>query len=494
MESDKLIIITTFAIYLLGMLALGWLAYRRTSNVSDYILGGRRLGPVVTALSAGASDMSGWLLLGLPGYAYLSGFEVIWLAAGLLLGTWINWRLMARRLRIYTELLDNALTIPEYLERRFEDQSHLLRVISAGFILTFFLFYTASGLVAGGKLFETVFGLPYETAVLSGTLTILIYTCFGGFLAVSWTDVVQALLMLLALILIPILAFAELGGPVLTLDRLADVHPALLQISTDNSGQALGLISIASLMGWGLGYMGQPHILARFKAIADIDALDRARLIAVSWTAISLLGACLVGIAGAALLQPALNASDAETVFMLLISQLLHPVPAGICLAAVLAAIMSTADSQLLVSSSALTEDFYRSLFRRTATQRELLAIGRGSVILIAVIACQLAMHPDSNVLGLVSYAWAGFGAAFGPPLLLSLYWQGMNRMGALAGVVSGGVTVLIWHQLNGGIFDLYELIPGSLFSAMACVAGSYLGAPANDRMVMTFRQMRDKA
>lgn len=465
----------TFIVYILLMLLIGWFAYRQTHALADYILGGRRLGRWVAALSAGASDMSGWLLLGLPGYAYAAGLEATWLAAGLLAGTWLNWRLVARRLRIYSELADNALTLPEFFEYRFGDRRHLLRVISAVFILLFFLFYTSAGLVAGGKLFETVFGLPYPLAVTAGVAAIVVYTFFGGFLAVSWTDVAQGLLMAAALLVVPVIAIESVGGWQATVAGMRGVNPALLNAFTGKDGQMLSAIAILSLLGWGLGYFGQPHILARFMAIRASADVAGARRIAVGWTALTLLGATLAGFAGIAYLQPALTGADTERVLMLLVGVLFHPVVAGVLLAAILAAIMSTADSQLLVSSSALAEDFYKALFRRQAGQRELIYVGRAAVILVAGLAFLLAMNPQSKVLDLVAYAWAGFGAAFGPTLILSLYWRRMNRAGALAGIIAGGMTVVVWKQLAGGVFELYELVPGFLVSLSTSVITSLL-------------------
>lgn len=483
LTSDYQVVGATFVAYLLGMLGIGWYAYRQTHDLSDYILGGRRLGRWVAALSAGASDMSGWLLLGLPGLAYLAGMEALWLGGGLLLGTYLNWRLVARRLRAYSELAGNALTLPEYLENRFADESRAIRLISAFFILLFFLFYTSSGLVAGGKLFETVFGMPYEMAVVAGTLTIVIYTFMGGFLAVSWTDLVQGLLMAAALVIVPLVALQSVGGLDSTIDTMAQVNPGLLQWWTDREGKVLSAVAILSLAGWGLGYFGQPHILARFLAIRHPRQVAGARRIAVGWTALSLTGATLVGFAGLAYLGAGLD--DAETVFMLLVGALFHPVVAGVLLAAILAAIMSTADSQLLVSSSALAEDLYKDLLRPRARDRELVAVGRGAVVLIALVALALAMDPDSRVLELVAYAWAGFGAAFGPVVILSLYWPRMNRVGAIAGILTGGLTVLLWRDaLSGGLFELYELVPGFLASALAILFASLL-SKAPGRAVM---------
>jgi len=470
----------TFFVYLLLMLAIGLWAYRRTQDSSGYFLGGRRLGPVPAALSAGASDMSGWLLLGLPGFAFTSGLQALWLAGGLLAGTWLNWLLVAKRLRTYSFLANDSLTIPEYFANRFGDWKHLLQVASAGFVLLFFLFYTSSGLVAGGKLFETVFGLDYDLAVIVGTLFVVSYTLFGGFLAVSWTDVVQGLLMAAALLLVPVIAIQSDGGVGAVLATIEQKNPQLLTLLRDGAGEPLTLIAVVSLVAWGLGYFGQPHILARFAGIRGKAEVPLARRIAVGWSALTMGGAVLVGLAGIAFVENQLGGqlADAETIFMVLVDALFHPVIAGILLAAILAAIMSTADSQLLVSSSALAEDLYRQLLRPTASQGEIVAVGRGAVVLLAVIALWLAFDPDSTVLGLVGYAWAGFGAAFGPVLLLSLYWPRMNWNGALAGVIVGGLTVVVWKPLEGGLFDLYEIAPGVLLGALAIVLVS-LATPA---------------
>ena len=427
MSPDRITIIATFAFYLVVIAAIGLAAYRSTRSLGDFVLGGRRLGSWVAALSAGASDMSGWLLLGLPGYAYVAGLESFWLALGLALGTWANWRFVASRLRVYSEMADDALTLPAFFGARFGDETGLLRLGSSLFILLFFLFYTASGLVAGGKLFEAVFGLDYVWAVATGAVAIMLYTAIGGFLAVSWTDLLQALMMAFALVLVPIVTVNALGGIDTTLARIADKNPALLEISTVASGEPIAVLSVISLMAWGLGYFGQPHILARFKAVASEKLIGRARGIAVTWVVVTLAGAMLVGLVGVPYFDPPLADADSEKVFLLLVEALFHPVPAGICLAAVLAAVMSTADSQLLVSSSTFTDDLYQRFFRRRASERELVLAGRAAVVVIAAIAFTLALDPQSKVLDLVAYAWAGFGAAFGPTLLLSLYWRRMT-------------------------------------------------------------------
>jgi sodium/proline symporter len=480
MIESSIAITATFVIYLALMLAIGVWAWRRTASSADYFLGGRRLGAWPAALSAGASDMSGWLLLGLPGFAFASGVEAFWLAGGLLFGTWLNWLLVARRLRTYSVVADDALTIPEFFANRFGDRGHLLQGVAAFFTLLFFLFYTSAGLVAGGKLFETVFGLDYTTAVVVGTACIVSYTLLGGFLAVSWTDLVQGLLMAAALLIAPIVAMQADGGIGAMTATLSGVNPALLSAWNDKAGEPLTLVAIVSLAAWGLGYFGQPHILARFAGIRSAADVPTARRIAVTWSALTMAGAVLVGMAGLAYVtnHPEVTISDPETIFMVLVDALFHPLIAGILLAAILAAIMSTADSQLLVSSSALTEDIYKPLLRPKAGQREVVLVGRGTVVLLSVIALLLATEPDSTVLGLVGYAWAGFGAAFGPVLLLSLYWARMNWTGAVAGVGVGGVTVVVWKQLEGGpigLFDLYEIVPGVLLATVAVVAGSLL-------------------
>ncbi|WP_416885091.1 sodium/proline symporter PutP [Marinospirillum sp.] len=475
----------TFVVYLTVIMGIGWVAYQRTQNLSDYILGGRRLGPWSSALSAGASDMSGWLLLGLPGAAFAVGLSAGWIALGLLVGTWLNWLLMAPRLRVYTFKANDSLTLPEFLEQRFRDKTNMLRVVSALFILLFFLFYTSSGLVAGGKLFETVFGVDYQYAVILGTLAVVSYTMFGGFLAVSWTDLLQGLMMAAALALVPLWAMGELGGINATFTSLEELNPHLLTWFSDNTGASLTIIGILSSVAWGLGYFGQPHILARFAAINSAKQIPAARRIAVSWTALTLFCAMLIGLVGIVYLGDDLG--DGETVFMVMVNALFHPVIAGILLAAILAAVMSTADSQLLVSSSALTEDFYKSIFRKDATQEELVRIGRIAVILIALAAMLLAFDEDSTVLDLVSYAWAGFGATFGPVLLLSLFWRRSTALGAMAGIVVGGVTVVVWANMSGGIFELYEILPGFVLAGLAMIGMSLISPEADQEILDEF-------
>ncbi|WP_299729206.1 sodium/proline symporter PutP [uncultured Endozoicomonas sp.] len=493
MNANSGAIMGTFLVYLAMMLFIGYWAWKRTSNSADYFLGGRTLGPWPAALSAGASDMSGWLLLGLPGYAFAAGFEAFWLAGGLLLGTWLNWLLLAKRLRVYSEVAGNSVTLPEFFTNRFRDTSKMLQMVSAFFILLFFLFYTSSGLVAGGKLFETVFGLDYTTAVVIGTLCIISYTLFGGFLAVSWTDLVQGLLMAAALLIVPIIAMQSFSGDQSMMAMLESKNPHLLDPWTSSAGEPLTWIAILSLVAWGFGYFGQPHILARFAGIRSKDDVPTARRIAVTWSGLSMAGAMLVGMAGLLYLNSTgTTLADGETIFMVLVNAIFHPVIAGVLLAAILAAIMSTADSQLLVSSSALAEDFYKSVIKKDASSAQVMMMGRIAVIVIALVALFLAMDPDSSVLGLVSYAWAGFGAAFGPALLISMFWKRMNCLGALAGIIVGGVTVVAWKQLTGGLFDLYEIVPGIVFATISIVAVSLLTKAPSDEIVAEFDQVND--
>jgi sodium/proline symporter len=468
-------IIGTFVVYLGVVLLMAYVAYRRTDNLSDFILGGRSLNRWVTALSAQATDMSGWLLMGLPGLAYLAGLEAGWMVAGLLAGTYLNWKLVAQRLREATEELNDALTLPDYFERRFNDSSRMLRLISGAFVLFFFALYTSSGFVAAGKLFEALFGIPYTWAMLLGGGSIVAYTFFGGFLAISWADVMQGSLMFFALVIVAAMGLYQVGGTAGMADTLNAVNAELLDPFTQASGAALGWIGILSLAGWGLGYAGQPHILARFMAIRDSRDMGGARRIAMVWQTTVLFAALLIGMTGIDVLDRQLSGADAEKVFIFMSVEFFPPVIAGICLSAILAAVMSTASAQLLVSSSAFAEDFYKGLFRKDATRPELLWIGRLAVLGVAVVALWMARDPDSRVLELVAWAWAGFGAAFGPAVILSLYWRKMNRAGALAGVIVGGLTTIVWPMFRGSapIFDLYELVPGFVLSMLAIVVAT---------------------
>lgn len=477
--------LVTFFIYIFGMILIGLIAYRSTNNFDDYILGGRRLGSVVTALSAGASDMSGWLLMGLPGAIYLSGISESWIAIGLILGAYLNWKLVAGRLRVHTEINDNALTLPDYFSSRFADNSKLLRVISALIILVFFTIYCASGIVAGARLFESTFAMSYETALWAGTAATILYTFVGGFLAVSWTDTVQASLMIFALILTPIIVILTVGGVDISLLTIQAQSPTNLDMF-----KGLDIIAIISLLGWGLGYFGQPHILARFMAADSHHTIRNARRISMTWMILCLGGAVAIGFFGIAYfaINPELSgrvSENGERIFIELSKLLFNPWIAGILLSAILAAVMSTLSCQLLVCSSAITEDFYKAFLRKKAGQKELVWVGRVMVLLVAFISIALAASPDNKVLGLVSYAWAGFGAAFGPVIVFSLLWPRMTRNGALAGMIVGAVTVLIWKHYAW--FDLYEIIPGFAYASIAIVIVSLLGKPPSAQICDRF-------
>ena len=436
----------TFVVYLIFMVTVGVITYKMTSTLTDYVLAGRGLNPWVAAMSAQASDMSGWLLLGLPGAAYASGMGQwgIWMCIGLATGTMLNWQFVAKKLRAYTELAGDSITLSEFFSNRFRDNSEALRIVSALFILIFFLFYTASGLVAGGKLFESFLGVPYLTALTVGTVVILIYTFVGGFIAVTWLDFVNGILMFIALILTPMGIVANLGGVGGVLTEIGQVNVDLLDITqgvaysasdgTWSSTGPIGVVGIVSALAWGLGYFGQPHILARFMAIGSLRGVKNSRLIAMVWVVLTLFGASMVGFMGISFFGPDNPLPDSEWVFLELVQVVFNPWLAGIFLAAVLAAIMSTVDSQLLVSSSALTQDFYRRFFKKNASDKELVWGGRISVLIITLIAYYLAWE-EGNVLELVEYAWAGFGATFGPVVLLSLFWRYTTKNGALAGI-----------------------------------------------------------
>ncbi|MEO7199777.1 MAG: sodium/proline symporter PutP, partial [Dokdonella sp.] len=448
----------------------------RTHNLSDYILGGRSLGSFVTALAAGASDMSGWLLMGLPGAVYLSGLSEGWIAIGLIIGAYLNWRFVAARLRLYTERTHNALTLPDYFTHRFEDKSRILRILSAVVILIFFAIYAASGVVAGARLFESTFGLSYATALWAGAAATIAYTLIGGFLAVSWTDTVQASLMFLALLITPLTVVYFQGGLPQSLALIEQVDSKNLELFRGTT-----TIGIISLLAWGLGYFGQPHILARFMAAESAAAIPAARRISMTWMILCLIGSVAVGLFGIAWFashpEQAIQVDqNPERVFIVLSQVLFNPWIGGVLLSAILAAIMSTLSAQLLVCASALTEDFYRAFLRNNASQTELVWVGRATVLLVALLAIAMAADPESRVLGLVSYAWAGFGAAFGPVILLSLLWPRMTRDGALAGMLVGATTVLVWKQFAW--FGLYEIVPGFVFASLAIAITSLLGRP----------------
>ncbi|WP_341482359.1 sodium/proline symporter PutP [Bacillus kexueae] len=477
----------SLSIYFIVMLGIGLYAYKTsTDDLSGYMLGGRKLGPAVTALSAGASDMSGWMLMGLPGAMYTTGLSSMWIAVGLTIGAYLNYVLVAPRLRIYTEVANDSITIPDFFENRFQDHSKMLRFISAIVIFIFFTLYTSAGMVSGGKLFDSAFGLDYKVGLFITAGVVVAYTLFGGFLAVSLTDFVQGCIMFIALILVPIVAFTDIGGIDATVEQVRQVDSSLTNVLKGTT--AIGVIS---LLAWGLGYFGQPHIIVRFMAIQSVKEIKSARRIGISWMIVSIVGALATGFVGVAYMNRTGSVlEDPETIFIVFSQVLFHPLITGFLLAAILAAIMSTISSQLLVTSSAVTEDFYKAFFRRNASEQELVLIGRVSVLAVALIAILLSYNPNDTILGLVGYAWAGFGAAFGPPMLLSLYWKRMNRWGALAGMIVGSVTVLIWANTPLGDV-IYEMIPGFLLSLIAAILISLLSEKPSDNVSNQFDSMK---
>lgn len=481
-------VMITFGIFLLAMVAVGFWTYQDTLTFSDFALGGRRLSATVAALSAGASDMSGWLFLGLPGAVYAAGIGATWIAVGLALGTYLNWLLVAPRLRTYTELAGDAKTLSAYLEERFEDGSRMLRLLSATVTVVFFTVYVASGLLAGGVLFESIFGGGFEFALTVFAVVIVVYTVLGGFRAVSLTHSVQATVMFGAAVALPAIGVGLLGGFGALHGLLTHKSAALLDMGAKagfdgsrwTSGHPLGIVAVISLLAWGLGYFGQPHILVRFMSIRSTREIPKARRIGVSWVIVCLAGASLVGLVGIAALDQPLE--NPETVFIALCTQLVNPWIAGLLLLGVLAAIKSTADSQLLVSAMALTEDFFRAFVRRQASDAALVLTARATVVAVAVVAYVIALSGGA-VLDIVAYAWAGFGAAFGPVILLSLYWPRMTRAGAMAGIVTGAVTVVLWKQIDPLLGPLqsgiYEMVPGVLAAtAAALLFGKFVGRP----------------
>jgi sodium/proline symporter len=457
-----------FGFYLVFLSGIGIYFYTRTKNISEYLLGDRKMGRWVTALSAQASDMSGWLLMGLPGAVYLAGLDAAWIAVGLFVGTYLNWRFVAPKLREMSAEY-GSLTLPGFFAERFEDPLGLVKLFSAVVILFFFMIYVSSGLVAAGKLFESMFSVDFQLAVIIGGIVVVTYTFFGGFQAVSWTDLFQGGLMFFAILIVPVFAFFKVGGAGSVADAMtsAGVSMSLLP----NGFSSAALLTIVSTMAWGLGYFGQPHILARFMAIRSVSEIKSARQIAMIWVFVSLIGAILIGMISIAMYQ-GLSNGDEEKVFIYMVRDAFNPWIGGILLAAILSAIMSTIDSQLLVSSSALTEDLFLMFFRRNPSDRERIVIGRFGVIVIAVVAFIFALNPNRTVLGLVAYAWGGFGAVFGPVVLASLYLTHIKWTTVLASMAASVTTLVLWKWLG---YDqwLYEIVPAFLINGFWILASN---------------------
>ncbi|MBO8196205.1 sodium/proline symporter PutP [Streptomyces oryzae] len=478
-------VMITFGVFLIAMVMVGVVTHGETTTFDDFTVGSRRLTAPVAALSAGAADMSGWLFLGFPGAVYMAGIGATWIAVGLIVGTYLNWRLVAPRLRVYTERV-GAVTLPSYLEKRFEDRSRVIRLLSATVTVVFFTVYVASGLLACGLLADEIFGAGLELGLTVFAVVIVIYTILGGFRALSVSHSIQGTVMFLAAIALPAIAIWQLGGFEALGADLDRVTPALLDPGAEasfadrkwTSGDPLGAVALISLLAWGLGYFGQPHILTRFMSIRSPRDIPLARWLGVFWVIVVLAGASLIGLAGIAALDKPLD--NPETVFIALSAQLTSPWIAGVLLVAVLAAIKSTVDSQLLVSATSLTEDLFRAFFNRRASDTMLLLIGRLSVVAVALVAYVIALSGGA-VLDIVAYAWSGFGSAFGPVIVLSLFWPRMTAAGAKAGMITGALTVLLWKHIDPLLGPLesgvYGMVPGVLAATVAAlIFGKFVG------------------
>ena len=468
---------TTFGLYLVFMVVVGLYFYRKETNIKEYLLGGRGMGSWVTAMSAQASDMSGWLLMGLPGAVYCAGLGESWVAIGLVAGTLANWLLIAPRLRIYTEKA-RALTISAYLGRRFRDPTGIIRILAAAITLFFFTIYAAAGLVSAGKLFDSMFRIDYRVAVLVGAVVILLYTLMGGYLAVCWTDLFQGLLMFFALIAVPAAAAWNLeSGAVAAACEAKNVSFSLIP----KGGGMAAVVAIISSAVWGLGYFGVPQVLLRFMAIRKGKELTRSRRIATIWCFISLAAAVYIGLMGRAMfpVHESLNTSSgAENIFIIISQTLFHPAVAGIVMAGILAATISSSDSYLLIASSAFSKNLYEGVFKKGASDKQVMWVSRIILMVIALIGIAIAWDEDSVIFKVVSFAWAGFGATFGPIMLFSLFWKRTTRAGAIAGMLTGGVMVFVWNLLLrplGGLWDIYELFPAFVLSCIAIVVVSLL-------------------
>ncbi len=476
MSSNLIAILITILAYMGMMVFIGIRCAKKNENVGDFYLGGRKLGPIVTAMSAEASDMSSWLLMGLPGVAYLTGCaEAVWTAVGLAIGTYVNWLIVAKRLRVYTQKCSNSITIPDFFSNRYRDSKHILMGVSAVIILIFFVPYTASGFAACGKLFGTLFDMPYHAAMIMSAVIIIAYTSVGGFLAASTTDLIQSIVMTLALIIIVVFGVVTAGGMGAVMDNAGELVGYLDVMQAHdpetNTSSPYSILTIASLLAWGLGYFGMPHVLLRFMAIEDKEKVKISRRIATVWVVISMGVAVFIGIVGNALTSVGKIGSlaDAETIIMdmaLLMSEngVLFAIFAGLIFSGILASTMSTSDSQLLAASSSASENLLKGVFKIKMTEKQSMLSARIVLVAIAVLSVFVAWNPDSSVFRIVSFAWAGFGATFGPVMLCALFWKNSNKWGAMAGMLTGGVMVFVWKYIIavklGGLFAIYELLP----------------------------------
>ena len=507
MTTAHLCITLAILVYLGCMLYVGYRCSKNNNDSADFYLGGRKLGPLVTAMSAEASDMSSWLLMGLPGLAYLTGVaDAGWTAIGLAIGTYLNWRIVAKRIRRYTHVAGNSITLPSFFSNRYRDEKKILQSIGAIFIVIFFIPYTASGFAACGKLFSSLFGINYQVAMVISALIIVGYTTLGGFLAASTTDFIQSIIMSIALIIVFIFGINVAGGVSAVVEN-APSFPAYLTMHTtydpvSGTEQPFPIISIVSMIAWGLGYFGMPHILLRFMAIEDEEKLKLSRKVATGWVVISLAVAVLIGIIGLAMTAAGelipLEGSASETIIVKiadLMSQhgVLPALLAGTILAGILASTMSTADSQLLAASSSVSSDLLGDFLKKKTGKKGSMFADRITLLIIALVAVFLARDPNSSVFNIVSFAWAGFGAVFGPVVLFALFWKRSNWQGALAGMISGGAMVFIWKYLVrplGGAWDIYELLPAFLVSCAAIVLVSLLTKAPSKEIVEEFESV----
>ena len=495
--------IIAFVLYLGFMVYIGLRSAKKNNSSMDFFLGGRKVGPWITALSAEASDSSAWLLMGLPGLCYLGGVkETFWTAVGLIVGTYLNWLFVAKPLRKCTISFGDSITIPEFFTNRFKDKTHLLTIISVFFIVLFFTIYTASGFVACAKLFNSVFGLKYHIGLVIGLVVILSYTILGSYLAVCTTDFIQGALIFVAFVFSAVIAVVSLGGPAEAMAKVSDfsVRAVNGQFGAEMAekfiaNKSFSAMSVISALAWGLGYFGMPHIIIRFMGIRSNAEIKTARRVGTVWMVIAYIGTFIIGslgtvyLAGGDLANPLmiLSGGAEETVFSATMQQMYPAFIAGLFLCAILAASMSTADSQLLSASSAVSLDIYKGLINKDADEKTVMNVSRITVLVIAVIAFVLSLNPASSIFGLVSYAWAGFGSTFGPLVILALFWRGMTNKGAIAGLIAGGVTVVLWHNLKGGIFNVYEILPGFIACLVFAVAVSLLDRNKNPEMLAEF-------
>lgn len=507
-------ILIAFAVYMCMMVAIGAVYMKKTSNSEDYFLGGRGLGGWVAALSAQASDMSGWMLMGLPGAVYAFGTGQAWIAIGLLAGTILNWIFVSGKLRRYTIKANNSLTLPSFFENRYHDKKRILLTVSSIVIVIFFLVYTASAFAAGGKLFNTVFGVDYKIALTIGAAVILVYTFMGGFMAVCVTDFIQGMLMLIGVLTVPLIALGLVGGvdnmkSLIEASEVAGGTASFMSLM-ESGGKPYTAMEIFSQVAWGFGYFGMPHILVRFMAVRDEKEIKKSKWVAIIWCTISLTFACLIGVIGRAYLYPTILGADgvssSENVFIEMIKKVFMSdfslaFVGGLFLCGILAAIMSTADSQLLVTASAVSEDIYHKIVKPEAESKKVLWVSRITVLVVAVIAYVIALNPNNSIMGLVSNAWAGFGSAFGPLVLLSLYWKRTNLPGAIAGMVSGALTVIIWDyiplvggQTLGAATGLYSLALGFIISLVLIVVVSLLTKAPDQEIVDEFEAVKNEA